>query len=173
MSDDYRKSLSGVPADSLAQLFDTAGMPSRPWSDADLGAVFRHQMSAPVEFDLNALGPGAGERLSTLAAANHLVLRSFRDLLDHPNPPLELLRMTKDFGRRLRSHPESPVPPEVASVLYFAAIACALARHRQRISRLDDKELSRGFRWSCSLPWVDDGLRTLFDQAGAMVDARV
>ena len=158
----------GADGEKLANLLDS-GRLAADWRPDELGAVFRHQLSAPVEFDLQALPPGHASRLSGLAAADGLVLKSFRDLFGHPHPPMELLRMTKDFARRLRHHPDSPIPDEVASVLYFAAIACAWVRHRQRISGLDDDGLRKGFAWARLLPWMDPELADLFSQAEAAI----
>ena len=42
----------------------------------------------------------------------------------------------------------SPLPGEVASVLYYASIASALARLGRRITRLPDADLRRGLLWA-------------------------
>jgi DNA-directed RNA polymerase specialized sigma24 family protein len=86
---------------------------------------------------------------------------SFGDLLRCPNPPIDLLERVKDFAKENRVDPESPLPPAVATVLYYACIAAALHRCGQRISSHDDDTLRRGFGW-CDRPWVNDEIRSLF-----------
>jgi hypothetical protein len=60
----------------------------------------------------------------------------------------------------------NPLPEEVATVLYYAAIAAALLRHGQRISRVSDATLREGTDWVLEQEWVAGPLRGLF------VDAR-
>jgi hypothetical protein len=102
-----------------------------------------------------------------LCGARGLLLSSFADLLHHPRPPLEMLRMTKRFAKAARHHPDSPLPPQVANVLYYASIAAALLRCGRRISELDDASLQKGLAWCTSRDWVDAPLRGLLREAEA------
>jgi hypothetical protein len=100
------------------------------------------------------------------------VLKSFGDLLYHPNPLPELLELAKEFAKEHRADAESPLPREVATVLYYASIAAALARCGRRITRHDDATLRKGFQWGCEQPWVDEATRGLLreglQQVGGM-----
>jgi RNA polymerase sigma-70 factor (ECF subfamily) len=91
------------------------------------------------------------------------------DLLSDPGPPLELLEQIKDFAKESRTDPESPLSPAVATIVYYAAIAAALLRRGERISRQDDATLKQGFQW-CDRPWVEDWLRVLFNEAAGKLN---
>ena len=151
----------------LADVFAIGADSARVWRPEELGAVFRHQMAAPVSVDLGSLDPGVSGKLKTLTDASGLLLKSFRDLFQHPAPPVELLRLVKEFAKLNRDQPESLLPPEVASVLYYLSIAAALARWEERISALSDEELQRGFAWAMSQNWVDEPARELLRSARA------
>ena len=155
-----------------SQLSDILGIgPENPklWRPDELAAIFRHQMAAPVVFDLGSMGLPFSRRLAKLSDAQGLVLKSFADLFCHPAPPLELLRITKDFAKANRDHPESVLPPEIAAVLYYASIAVALVRCGARITRLSNHKLQKGFEWAGSQVWIDDQMKDLFKKAQALV----
>ena len=148
----------------LARMMEVGADPRRLWRPEELGAILRHQMSAAVEFDLGTLERGRARKLRTLASAEGLLVRSFADLFDHPHPPLEFLEMTKQFAKASRHHPDSPLPKEVAAVLYFGSIVAAMLRLGRRITRLDDDALRRGLRWLAAQPWLDERSRALFNE---------
>ena len=149
----------------LAALFALDEQPSGPWDKTDLAALLRHQLAAPVEVDLGTLPPDQSPKIRSLAGAEGLTLRSFNDLLQHPHPPVALLRMVKDFAKLNRSHRRSALPPEVATVIYYAAIVVAALRCGQAISELEPAQLRKGLDWALSQPWLEDGLRALFEEA--------
>ena len=90
-------------------------------------------------------------------------IRTFRDLLTHPQPPVTLLQVTKQFAKAMVCSPESPVPAEIGRVLYLAAILAALLRCGQRITELDTAALREGIDWALVQPWLDPALRPLFE----------
>lgn len=143
----------------LASLLDFSSQ--RLWEPSELGSILRHQMTAPVEFDLTALGDERAGKVRTLATAGDLVVRSFSDLLFHPHPPLELLELTKQFAKASHVSPGSPLPREIARVLYLSSIVAAQVRCGTRITALTDAALSAGLRWAMQQPWVDEKLRLL------------
>jgi hypothetical protein len=153
----------------LADALELGTKEHHVWTEDDIASVFRHQMDAPVAVDLSALDPAISARLALLANSKGLLLRSFRDLLQHPAPPVELLVLTKEFAKANRGHPESALPNEVATLLYFASIATALARCATRITRLTDAELAEGFDWALRQSWVDEPMRRLFNDARRLV----
>jgi hypothetical protein len=170
---EVRKSVFDTDHKRLATLFDVAdGGGGRLWNDAELAAILRHQLSAPIQVDLGRFERGAALKVRTLSESLGLTLKSFGDLLTHPNPPLELLTVTKDFAKACRLSPRSPVPSEVASVLYFACIAAGLVRCRSRMTRLSDVTLSEGFRWVLARRWLDVPTRDLTAEALKMLGER-
>ena len=128
----------------------------RIWRASELGAVLHHQLAAPIEFDFSLGGIEA-----EVDAAQAQEIRSFGDLLHHDSPPLSLLTLAKDFAKRRLANPESPMPREIAGVLYFACIAAALVRHRRRITSLGDARLRKGLGWTADQPWVDADTRSM------------
>jgi RNA polymerase sigma-70 factor (ECF subfamily) len=148
-----------------------------PRQPGDCAALLQHILAAPLPFDLGTVDV---ERTDQLAACGHGGGRewpSLGELLHHPQPSPELLEQVKDFAKENGTDPESPLPREVATLLYYASIAAALARCGRRISRQDDAALRWGFEWGGAQPWVDEatravlgeGLRALGD-AGAPAD---
>jgi hypothetical protein len=150
---------------SLAAFLAAGAERARLWQPEELGAIFRHQMSAPILVDLGGFDPATAGRLRTLSDAQNLLLKSFLDLFLHPVPPVELLTLTKDFAKGNMDHPESSLPNEVAAVLYYASIAAALVRLDRRISQLSDAELKRGLSWAKGQPWVEQQIQQLLGAA--------
>jgi hypothetical protein len=166
MSDSATDLLKASPG-QVAAVMGLGDAAARVWQPEELGAVFRHQMVAPVSVDLGSLDPAVVGKLKTLTDACGLLLKSFRDLLQHPAPPVELLRLVKEFAKLNRDQPDSLLPSDVASVLYYLSIAAAMARWGERISALSDNELQRGFAWAMSQSWVDEPARELLGSASA------
>jgi hypothetical protein len=155
----------------LAKIMGLAAGNPEPWLPQELRAVLSHELNKPVRFELGGLDSGVGARVKTLAEAEGLVLKSLAELFLHPHPPLELLRLMKDFAKVHQSHPESSLPPAVAQMLYYASIAAALVRHEVRISRLDDSQLREGLAWASQQEWNDERLSPLFVEAARQLKA--
>jgi hypothetical protein len=156
---------------SLAALLESSGERARLWRPDELGAIFRHQMSAPVLVDLGGYDTGTALRLQKLSDAQGLLLKSFSDLFHHPAPPLELLEATKNFAKANMDNAESTLPSEVASALYYTSIAAAFVRLDTRISRLSDTDLRRGLLWAKEQPWLDHPTQELLLTAIAKISA--
>jgi hypothetical protein len=135
------------------------------WSAEELGAVLEYEMASPLSFDLRGLPPGQAEQLRSLCAAQGMLLNNLTSLVQHPHPPLEALKLLKDFAKTCARRPNGPLPPPVAQVIYYATIASALCRRGQRISALTKAELDRGLQWVLSLPWVKGETRALIESA--------
>jgi hypothetical protein len=146
--------LTHTTADQLDSLFALTAAQPHPWTDQDLAALFLHQLSAPLSHDL---------RINPADLPPNI--RSFGDLLSHPTPPLDLLNRAKDFAKRSDSRPDAPLPPELATTLYYATLAAAFVRLNQRISALPPEQLHAGFQWAQSQPWLPPHIHTLFQSA--------
>jgi hypothetical protein len=150
------------------RLFDLLGLgedDGPQWGPDELAAIFRHQMSAPVLVDLGGFEPQKAARLRVLTEAQGLLVRSFADLFRHPSPPLELLRLTKDFAKANLNHPEALLPPEIATVLYYASLAAALVKRNERITRLSNADLREGLTRAVMHPWLDEETKQLLIEA--------
>jgi len=146
--------------ESLAEIMDL-GAGDELWKPEELAAILRHQLSAPVEFDLSFLDIGPARTLDTLHSLQGPPIASFRDLLHHPCPPIELLELTKEFSKVYGNRPEAPLPEQIAALLYVLSIVVALTRCRRRITKLDDQGLRRRLEWALAQFWVDDPTREL------------
>ncbi len=144
--------------------------PMRIWLPEELGVILQHQMSAMVQFDLSSLDSSIASKLSNLSTSQGLLLKSFDDLFHHPNPPIELLILTKDFAKASRNHPDSALPHEIAMVLYFLSIVVALIRCKQRITQLNDNSLHQGVQWAISQEWLDKKTQNLFKEGSALLE---
>ena len=123
------------------------------WRQEEVGAVWRHQLSAPLDVDLERCGVPSASGLT------------FGELLHHPRPSAELLRGVKQFAKACKLVGDGPLPGDVAGMLYFASIAVALLRCGQRISALDDDALRTGLQWARAQAWLDEPTRAIFVEA--------
>ena len=152
-------------AKKLATLMATGEERAKLWRPDELAAIFRHQMSAPMLVDLGTFDLRTATRLRTLSEAQGLLLKSFADLFHHPAPLIELLELVKDFAKANMDHPESGLPDEIATMLYYTSIAAALVRLDARISQLPDADLLRGLRWTMEQAWLDEKTKELLAKA--------
>lgn len=165
MTDSTDKVLKAIP-DRLAKLLALGT--HRP---EELAAIYQHQMEQPVSVNLRALGTKISGKVRAVAEVNDLLLRSFRDLFRHPQPPLELLGLVKEYAKLNRDQPESALPRDVATLLYYLSIAAALVRWGERISDLNDAELRKGLAWCRRQGWIDDSARELLASAAGKLAA--
>ena len=161
--------LRRVPPTSLSSLMALASAPGDwGWGARDLGDILGHQLQMPLPF-----AAVANEAPATDARGPHAAAAiTFEGLLTNPEPPLELLRLTKEYAKTADQPPEGGVPPEVATVLYYAAIAAAVLRCGERISRVDDPTLRDGITWALRQQWVGEPLRSLFLDAQSLHGAQ-
>jgi hypothetical protein len=162
--DKLASSISTVSPDKLASLLDEDSS-QRIWSEAELGAILKHQMAIPIAVDLSGQKKAAAQQLIAVCAGQGMLLKSYEDLFEHEHPPFELLKIIKDYAKTCLSAKNSPLPSEVASVLYYATIAAAMVRCRRRISTLTDDKLRKGFKWVLTRPWKDKAISKLVKQA--------
>jgi hypothetical protein len=158
-------------AGQLARLLATGEESARLWAPEELAALFRHQLSAPIAVDLGTLDARTAERVRTLSETQGLLLKSFRDLFQHPAPACELLALVKDFAKANLEDSARGLPKEVATGLYYLSIAAALVRLDARITQLPDADLARGLAWAIGQPWLDDESRALLVAARARAEA--
>lgn len=154
-------------AKELAELMASGWESARLWRPEELAAIFRHQMSAPMLVDLGGFDAATATRLRTLSDAQGLLLKSFAELFHHPAPPLQLLQLVKNFAKANIDHPDSGLPGEIASALYYSSIASALVHLNVRITQLADADLLHGFRWLDEQPWLDEKTKALLAEAKA------
>lgn len=134
------------------------------WHDTDLAGLLRHQLSAPLLYDLETLRGMDLRVLESLAAEAEPPVTSFRDLLEHPAPPRELLVAVKRYAKQSRNALDRPLPPQIGLMLYFATIAAA-ARRGLAITKLQADQQLAGVTWCLAQPWLEPRLRTRLNEA--------
>lgn len=163
-------------AEQLSRIMNLDETTDDAWAEADLPAMLRHQMSAPLDFDLSSMELSQSEettREKTLSAAAASRIRSFQDLFEHPAPPLALLNWAKDFfkqqaGASARRRPEQ----EVAYLLYLLSILIPRVRLGTRITTLTDADLLKGMKWAASRKWLDPKTKEMCVLAQKTLQAR-
>ncbi len=140
-------------------LMDQATRPGLSPSEAEHGAILRHQLDAPLAADVRQFFANTEEALSGVEQV------TFRDLLLHPHPPLAALQLVKDFAKQLSRQSEYAYPKDVAMVLYYLCLAAAEVRANASITQLPRAEVEHGVRWVLDQSWIPDDLRSLLTEA--------
>lgn len=148
----------------LADLLGRASDDAPRWLGDDLADIIAHQLRAPLLFDLDRVRPET-PTADPLGRPGGPEIHTLGELFAHTRPPLELLMLTKNFAKTCDLTPDFALPSEIASALYFAAIAAALVRLDERITALDDRGIADGINWALSQSWIDSTLRSLFELA--------
>jgi hypothetical protein len=149
-----------------AQLAKVMGVDDRvpeAWSESDLSAILNHQLAAPLALEV---GAAYKRLLRTSKFVNKADFKTFRDLFNHSDPPVNLLKATKEF---FKSHagesPERRPEQKVAYLLYLASILAVRRRSGTSITKLSDPDLLRAVDWVDSQVWVDIQTRSIFAEA--------
>jgi len=160
--------LSG-PA-SLARVLAQDQPDGALWAQQEMRAMWEHQMAAPIEADLDMVQPPNSSAAGEPAEAAGFVGKSFRDLLENSNPPLSLLKLTKDFAKRTFKEAEDSQFKEIAAALYYASYAAGLTHCGQRLGGMDTVELRGGFDWALGRTWLDGQTRKHISDGRALLD---
>lgn len=160
-----RKEVPGNQPLDLSELLALGLKARESWTPDELEAALEEQISLPVEFEVSRLGRDEQQVLRKQAEAHGLLLKSLRDLFQHPRPPLELLVLVKDFFKANATTAHPGLPAEVARALYYVSIAVAWLRCHRRISTLSEAQLADGFGWVIEQDWIGKDLQELVRQA--------
>ena len=160
----------------IAALFRVDDDQDSVWEPLDLERLLKRLLSVPLAEALPGFvgvpplgggpgcpqGPPAGRppKGGTPTSRSLTLAVLFTD----PNPPIEVLKAIKEWSRRSTRAPEPPLPGDIASLLYFAAIAAAHLRHNQWISKLDPSLLRQGIEMLLAKPWISEPFRGLFQE---------
>lgn len=154
----------------LAGLMGLDGAADDLWTPDELGAILRHQLAAPVQYDLMLNRAEHDETTAQPAEGQALRGGTFGDVLHEARPSLELLEQIKQFAKQHHSRPNGSLPAPVARVVYYASIVAAMMRCGRRITRLDDQSLRQGLEWAVAEPWVDQQTRALLQSGLEFID---
>jgi len=140
------------------------------WRPHELRDMLAHQLSAPLQLSLGALSAEVAHQVR-LAHPPVDPLLTLAELLRHPQPPVELLKLVKRFAKMCRRDPQNPLPPDLVMLLYYASIAASLVRLQKAISDLPPASLMHGLTWLAAQDWVDDEVKSLLTAAAARLNS--
>lgn len=142
----------------LATFFSSDFAAAGVWQEDELAEVYRHQLDAPLEADL-------GDLAITLPIKRAGPQTTFRDLLYHAQPPLQLLVAVKQFAKQQGEEAHAAIPRQVSAVLYLAAISAAMLHCGERITEAGSEALLSKLRWAVARDWIEDSTRKLIEGA--------
>ncbi len=172
----------GRPA-ILARLFSLDEGSDALWTPEEIRAIWQHQLSASLQSELSpgalasppASHPknqhaGKDAAAPTSAPSSHSSQpKTFGELFADPNPPLDLLKQTKNLAKRMVKDAADKQFKDVAAALYYASYAAGLVRDQKRLGGLGDEDLKRGFRWLLGQTWLDESTHNLIAQANDLL----
>jgi hypothetical protein len=136
--------LSHAPSARLAELLHC--VESSDWSEQDIASIYQHFLHSPVELDLSPP-------------------RSLHQILIDPLSAESLLIRIKQFAQAWREQPDVAVPAQVASVVYWLAVAAARVHAGRTISSLGVSDILKGLEWSGRCSWTGADERDLLRRA--------
>ncbi len=156
----------------LGQLFELGCGDVFHWTTAERGGLLSHQL------DL-LLGPAPGSEADAAESdaargPDGWETRTYRALFTAADPPLDRLQSIKSRAKYgINADPsdqEGPdadgvLPREVATVVYYAALAAARVHAGVSITQLDDTAFRTGLHWALGHTWVDEPVRGLLTKA--------
>ena len=86
-------------------------------------------------------------------------------LLQDPTTDITIIRIIKDYGRKLSTQANSEAEHHVSNTIYYAALAHALVFHDLRITKFSFTDLQRSFYHLSQEKWIPEKLLDLFSEA--------
>lgn len=147
---------------SLARLLDFDGSQTELWSPVEFREILKHQLGAPIIDDAHRLHVELGKQARAIIPREDL---TFGEALLNSHSSQELLSLIKDFAKIHRQHVRNGFPQEIATVLYYTAIAAAFCHRSARISRLSDASLRAGWNWIVEQAWISQPIKSISSAA--------
>ena len=94
-------------------------------------------------------------------------------LLQNPKTDITLIRMIKDYSRKLSTRAITEAEHHTANTIYYAAIAHALTCHNLKITKYSYTNIHESFCQLSKECWIPKDLRDLFTKASEYCKARV
>ena len=154
---------------SLAKMIDLGPAPQGLWEPEELGTILEHQLAAPLEFEVIGVDQAQLRKLR-IESKTPAEMETFGDLLRHPQPPVALLKLTKQFAKASQSTHDGTLPDEVATVLYLLSIVAAL-RCRHLMTSLGRQALLERIEWALSQPWLDEWTHRLLQEGRRAIES--
>lgn len=156
----------GLEPEQVQRLFNIgrdAKSPGRRMSRNERKAeMLRSRLSQTLPLDkpqIDLLPEALGHLCQTIG---FLAGETIISLLKNPSAGMSLIERIKRYGRELSARAESEVEHEVATTIYYAAIASALVFHDMRITRFSYEKLEASFSRLAEEKWISQDLSVLF-----------
>jgi hypothetical protein len=153
----------------MSTMLDLHDVHVHEWGPQELKEMLRHQLSVPMQMSLGTLSAEVAHQVKEAQVDPLLTLEQ---LLSHPHPPVELLKLVKRFAKLCMRDRENPLPSEIVMLLYYVSIAASLVRLDQPISELTPASLGRGLTWLSTQEWVTDDVRLLLREGLSRLGSR-
>src|SRR5258708_3402945 len=105
-----------VDSRRLAGLLDIKEDANDLWREDEFPELLDQQLKAPLEFDLTTSDPKTQTAIDTVHSTVTNPPRTFAELFQHPHPPVGLLKLTKDYGKKIASKKNTALPWEIGYV---------------------------------------------------------
>lgn len=159
----------GLSPAKLRSLFNIGKETKKPHRNAgtnrDKADVLRSWLAQPLPLDksqIEMLPAVLGRLCHTIGL---LADETIATLLRDPSTDIALIERVKQYGKRSSTRAKSETEYEVATAIYYAAIAHALAFHGSRITSFSYKRLQTAFCRLTRESWISDELSILFKVA--------
>jgi hypothetical protein len=149
---------------AMSTLLEFGQASRNDWQPDELRQMLQHQFNVPLHLGLGTLSAELAHELRQASPPQN-PLMTLGDLIEHPNPPVRVLRLVKRFAKMCRADVSNPLPAEIVMFLYYISIALALMRTGEPISELPAARVRRGLRWMRDKPWLDEPTRQVVNQA--------
>jgi hypothetical protein len=133
--------------------------------------VLQELLDSEPAFDLTGHHPLHPARNSTPQRTDAAV-QSVRNILLDSETKLSLVEALKDYAKELVSHSASTPETAASKVVYYAAIASALAFQERKITGLSWGELQKAYAELEQESWIPFELRSLFQKARTLCNKR-
>ena len=144
---------------------DTKGSGRRMNRDEKKREMLRRQLAGALPLaksQIDMLPAALGQLCRTLGL---LAGESIVSLVQDPATDISLIERIKQYGRDLSVASDSEDEREVATTIYYAAIANAMTFHDSKISQFSYGKLEKAFSRLIKEKWISSELRVLFTKA--------
>lgn len=133
--------------------------------EREMASALEHLLNVPLRELLKSVPAFVDWSSSFDESEDSALCRTVRELLSAPAPSLRLLQLVKDYAKNCRATPNTKIPADIASALYFLSVSSSVLAHDRTLSQLPIEALREGIRWLAAQPWVAPAEKLLAERA--------
>lgn len=160
----------GVNPEQLQRLFnigrDEKEPDERTERDQQKAEMLCRSLSQILPLDKSQMGMLPSTLSHLCHSIGLLVGQTITELLSNPSTDISFIERIKRYSRDLSAQVSSKAEHEVATAIYYAAIAHALVYHDERITRFPYDKLKTSFARLVKEKWIPRDLSKLLKAAG-------